>query len=392
MRQLIVDLKAGYADFTDGEIAAICAIQFSGRRPSHHTVKAVLADGPPPQRSARQFPRYEEMGTPEERRQAVIRLHAQGWSISTIARYLDVSRPTIYEILKRWVEEGVLGLPDKSHANTNKPGVDLPTRNLIRKKQEENPLLGEWRMYAALKQLGISVSPRTCGRIMAENRRLYAIKPQPGEPHKPKPHPFKATARHERWCLDIRYLEKHRIPEINGSFYVITVMDAFSRAILSSDIFQSQDLSCVLIVLYAAIERFGAPQRLITDNGGVFRAKQLLAICEALDIEKEYIHPRQSWENLVETHLYVMWNLENSLHNLHYVDLTLDSSALFKSDEWQFHIINVMRRMSQVHFEQVTSWQGAKLAHERFVTDYNAQPHWAHRKRDDNRLIPIRVQ
>ena len=31
MRQLIVDLKAEYADFTDGEIAAICAIQFSGR-------------------------------------------------------------------------------------------------------------------------------------------------------------------------------------------------------------------------------------------------------------------------------------------------------------------------------------------------------------------------
>jgi transposase InsO family protein len=74
------------------------------------------------------------------------------------------------------------------------------------------------------------------GASWRDARRLYAIKPQPGEPHKPKPHPFKATARHERWCLDIRYLEKHRIPEINGSFYVITVMDAFSRAILSSDI------------------------------------------------------------------------------------------------------------------------------------------------------------
>ena len=154
---------------------------------------------------------------------------------------------------------------------------------------------------------------------MAENRRLYGIKPKPEEPHKPKPHPFKATARHERWCVDIRSIEKHRIPEIKGSFYGITVMDAFSRAILASDIFQSQDLSCVLIVLYAAVEQFGAPKKLITDNGGVFRAKQLLAICEALEIEKEYIHPRQSWENLVETHF------------------------------------NVMRRMSQVHFEQVAS-------------------------------------
>src|SRR5260370_20877811 len=169
----------------------------------------------------------------------------------------------MYGILKRWVEEGVQGLPEKSHANRSKPGVDLPTRNLIRKKQEENPLLGEWRMYAALKQLGISVSPRTCGRIMAENRRLYAIKPQPGKPHKPKPHPFKAASRHERCCLDIRYIEKHHIPEIKGSFYVITVMDAFSRAILSSDIFQSQYLSCVLMVLFAAGQPFVPPQRLL---------------------------------------------------------------------------------------------------------------------------------
>jgi hypothetical protein len=52
---------------------------------------------------------------------------------------------------------------------------------------------------------------------------------------------------------------------------------------------------------------------------------------------------------------------------------------------------NVMRRMSQVYFEQVTSWEGAKAAHERFVTDYNAQSHGAHRKRDDNRFSPAEV-
>jgi hypothetical protein len=44
-------------------------------------------------------------------------------------------------------------------------------------------------------------------------------------------------------------------------------------------LFQSQDLACVLIVLYAAVEQFGAPQCRITDNGGVLRAMQLLAIC-----------------------------------------------------------------------------------------------------------------
>jgi len=95
MRQLIVDLKTAYPDFTQGEIATLCAINFDGRRHSHHSVQAVLADGPRPSRMTRQFPTYAEMADPEERRLAIIRLHAQGWAIATIARYLDVSRSTV---------------------------------------------------------------------------------------------------------------------------------------------------------------------------------------------------------------------------------------------------------------------------------------------------------
>ena len=40
MRQLIVDLKTEYADLTNGQIAAIGVIQFTGRRPSHRTVES----------------------------------------------------------------------------------------------------------------------------------------------------------------------------------------------------------------------------------------------------------------------------------------------------------------------------------------------------------------
>jgi hypothetical protein len=61
---------------------------------------------------------------------------------------------------------------------------------------------------------------------MAENRQLYGLHPLPNEPHKPKPHPFSATSRHERWCLDIRYLEKHRIPEIGVITFFRTISPA----------------------------------------------------------------------------------------------------------------------------------------------------------------------
>ncbi|HEY6409304.1 MAG TPA: helix-turn-helix domain-containing protein [Ktedonobacteraceae bacterium] len=115
MRQAIVDLKAEYPAFTPNALATIGYVQF-GRRLSRQTVQRILVEGPPPSRMARRYPSYLEIADPAERRLAVIRLHAEGWSISSIARYLDVSRPTIYQILRRWVEEGVRGLEDKSRA------------------------------------------------------------------------------------------------------------------------------------------------------------------------------------------------------------------------------------------------------------------------------------
>lgn len=70
---------------------------------------------------------------------------------------------------------------------------------------------------------------------------------------------------------------------------------------------------------------------------------------------------------------------------------TLTSIGVLFCVDVQFHIINVMRRMSQYQFEQVTSWEGAKLAHRRFVHDYNHQVHWAFRHRTDHRHTPAEV-
>jgi hypothetical protein len=72
-----------------------------------------------------------------------------------------------------------------------------------------------------------------------------------------------------------------------------------------------------------------AVSRLVTDNGSAFRAKKAMAIYEALDIQKEWILNKQSWENLMESHF------------------------------------SMMRRLSNEHFEQVTSWEGAKQTHRR---------------------------
>ena len=130
---------------------------------------------------------------------------------------------------------------------------------------------------------------------------------------------------------------------------------ALTQSILASDIFQRQDLTAYLLVLYTAVQQHGTPEILVSDSGAIFKAKQAQTIYVALEIRKEQIHKKQAWENLIET---------------------------------QF---NLQRRLADHHFAQVTSWAGAKTVHERWMTDHNYQAHWAHRKRQDGRLSPAEV-
>lgn len=47
--------------------------------------------------------------------------------------------------------------------------------------------------------------------------------------------------------------------------------------------------------------------------------------------------------------------------------------------------------MADWHFAKAETWPELARAHERFVEDYNAQEHWAHREREDGRRLPAEV-
>ena len=84
-------------------------------------------------------------------------------------------------------------------------------------------------------------------------------------------------------------------------------------------------------------------------------SSQAKFIYNKLHIQKEQIHKKQAWENLIET---------------------------------QF---NLQRRLADFFFAQVTSWEGAKLEHERWMSSHNEQSHWAHRQREDGKRTPAEV-
>jgi transposase len=351
LRRAIVALKTEHPAFRPHELARICYVRF-GRRPSPHTVKRVLAEEPLPVPTPRRYPSYSQIADPVERRLAIVQLHAEGWSVSSIARYLQTTRRRVYQSLQRWIAEGVRGLADKSHAPKHSARkADLAAINAIRKLQV-NPELGEFRIHAALLRVGIELSPRTCGRILALNRQLYGLAGPRKQPREPRAMPFQAERRHQYWTVDLRYLD-HQLG--GGNVYCISIVENYSRAILASAISRSQDLTAFLVVLFAAVRQHGAPEALVSDSGSIFLAKQARRIYRALKIRKEQITLRQPWQSYIET------------------------------------TFNIQRRMADWSFAQAASWAELRDVHDRWVADYNYQVHWAHREREDGRRSPAEV-
>ena len=338
VRQAILDAKREHPPLNVHELTTICWAR-CGHRPSSHTVKRILAENPPPPRTHRRFPPYHAISDPIQRRLAIVRLHVEGWNATSIAAYLETSRQTVHTTLKRWAKEEFAGLPDKSRA-PHRRGTKVTLRAMTTvKEMQANPLLGEFRVHAALKRLGIFLSPRTCGRILALNRKLYGLpKPEP-VPREPQPMPFQAARRHQYWSADIRYLD-HGLGDFK--VYSVTILDNYSRAIIVSGLSRTQDLGAFLMVFFMAIQQHGAPEGLVTDGGSVFRAKQLQVILERLGVTKHEIARRQPWQNYIEANF------------------------------------GIQRRIADWGFLHAGSWSELLVVHDQWVTEHNYQDHFAH--------------
>ena len=165
--------------------------------------------------------------------------------------------------------------------------------------------------------------------------------------------PFQSSIRHEIWSVDVRYLD-HHLPD-TGKVYSISILDNHSSALLASAVSTTQDLTAYLSVLYAAVERYGAPEILVSDGAGIFKANQAKAIYRSLGIAKETIEKRKPWQNYVET--------------------------TFK----------IQKRMADYHFAKAESWVELVAAHDRWVEQCNTQMHCAHRHRKDGKRSPAEV-
>ncbi len=211
LRQTMLGIQGGVSRVWTPRVARICRERFD-RPVSHHAVERVLLWETLPIPPPRRFRRYHEIADPVERRRAVVTLYLDGWSVKAIAGYLDVSRPTVYDVLHRWTAKG--------------PGQGwriAPGRRSTRPAAGEPQ--GDGRHPPAAGQPPTGRVPNPCGAaptgaapLAPHLRPDPGAAPRPGSPqpaaarsHEPQPMPFAAVRRHQYWSVDIRYVEEHRL-------------------------------------------------------------------------------------------------------------------------------------------------------------------------------------
>jgi hypothetical protein len=116
-----------------------------------------------------------------------------------------------------------------------------------------------------------------------------------------------------------------------------------------------QDLVAVLQLLCAALTEYGCPAGIVSDNGGVFPARDYATFLEALEIEACFIEKGKPWQNLIET---------------------------------QF---KVQARLSDADFAQARTLDEVQAQHAAFIETFNTTAHWAHRRRGAGERTPTDV-
>jgi transposase InsO family protein len=238
-----------------------------------------------------------ELSVAEQRYQAVLSVIADGLSVVQAAEKANVSRQTMHGWLARYEAEGFEGLKDRSHRPVNCPhqmpaAVEAAVLELRRSrpywgprrlvfeldKRDVRPLPSESAVYRALVRAAL---------IDAESRQRRSRKWKRWERSAPM----------ELWQMDI----VGGFPLADGtSAKALTGIDDHSRMCISAHLMPRERTRAVCDGLRAALDRYGAPEQILTDNGKVFTGRfhhppvEVLfdAICRQHGVEHLLTQPR----------------------------------------------------------------------------------------------------
>jgi transposase InsO family protein len=287
------------------------------------------------------FRTYHEYPTVEQARWRIIELLEVGFRPRRVAKLLAIQPAVVYYWAQRFQAFGLEGLTTRTRVEAPiTTRVSVQAMMDVFQLLDNNPLLGHYRVKMALDALGYRYGHTTVWQMVALYKEAHPPAPRQQRLPNPDERPQQATAPHQVWFADLRYLV-----QINGHWlYSILIFDGYSRAIMGAGCFDRQNLSRLAHVFRQAITQWGAPDTVVSDHGAVFLALQ--PGLAQLGIRWTPITKGHPWQNLAEGGF------------------------------------SIQRRMLDAYLTGCTQGETVYRQHGQFVHDYQFWGHWAHKCTD----------
>jgi transposase len=196
------------------------------------------------------FQTYREYPTEEQARWRIVELLEIGLQPRRVAKLLAIQAAGVYYWYRRFQARGLMGL-------TTQPRTDTPITTRVSVQAmidvfqllDNNPLLGHYRVKMALDSLGYRYGHTTVWQLVALYKQAHPRPQQAKRGPNPAERPLQATAPHQVWFADVRYLVK---PE-GQWLYSVLIFDDYSRAIVGASCCERQNISQLVHVCRQAI-------------------------------------------------------------------------------------------------------------------------------------------
>ena len=204
----------------------------------------------------------------QQRLEACLQVRKLGRCVTEVARDYGVSRQDLHKWLKRFDEQGLDGLQDRSRRPSQSPTrTPQHMEQQVLELRVRYPTWGPEKLRHKLLEKGVEGVPseRTCARILKRNGCIAQPVPAP-EPLTR----FERAAPNELWQLDFKsrlYLPgKPRVRVMP-----MTIVDDCSRFALCLRANQNSQFVTVWPILWDVMGDYGMPDAILTDNDSIFR-------------------------------------------------------------------------------------------------------------------------
>jgi transposase InsO family protein len=193
---------------------------------------------------------------------------------SELCQDYGISRSVGYKWLRRYQEEGLIGLQDRSRRPHSSPSTTpAAMEEKILALRLRHPSWGGRKIASRLQRKGVTgvPHPSTINDILKRHGmvRRKVRRRRPGHPGRPL---ITVHSPNDLWAADFKGQFRMR----NGEYcYPLTVTDQFSRFLLACKGRLSTEHAQAMVVFERLFREYGLPLAILTDNGSPFASTGL---------------------------------------------------------------------------------------------------------------------